>query len=48
MRRTQTEPKAPPSPHRATPESEFARLEQENSSLQARLAGLTEEVGRND
>ena len=48
MRRIQTEPKAAPSAHRAAPESEVARLEQENLSLGARLAELTEEVGRND
>src|SRR5215472_7010486 len=48
MRRTQSEPKAASSAHRATPESEVSRLEQENRGLEARLAALTEEVGRND
>ena len=48
MRRTQSEPKAAPATQRAPAESEAARLERENRSLQARLAGLTEEVGRND
>jgi len=48
MRRPQTEPKAARDPHPVTPESEIARLEQENRHLETRLAGLTEEVGRND
>jgi two-component system, cell cycle response regulator len=48
MRRTQSEPKAAPGADRPTPESEAARLERENRSLEARLATLTEEVGRND
>jgi diguanylate cyclase (GGDEF)-like protein len=48
MRRPQTEPKEAPAAHRATPESEIARLERENRYLQARLAALTEEVGRNE
>jgi len=48
MRRTQSEPKAAPGAHRATPESEVARLEREMRSLETKLAGLTEEVGRND
>jgi diguanylate cyclase (GGDEF)-like protein len=48
MRRPQTEPKAARATHDVTPESEIARLQQENLSLEARLAGLTEEVGRND
>ncbi len=48
MRRPQTEPKAASTAHRATPEAEVARLERENQRLQARLAALTEEVGRND
>jgi len=48
MRRPQTEPKDGPATHRATPESELARLERENRYLQSRLATLTEEVGRND
>ena len=48
MRRPQTEPKEAPAAHRTTPESEPARLERENLHLQARLAALTEEVGRNE
>jgi diguanylate cyclase (GGDEF)-like protein len=48
MRRTQSEPKPAPSTQPAAPETDIARLEQENRSLEARLAGLTEEVGRND
>jgi uncharacterized protein YigA (DUF484 family) len=48
MRRTQSEPKAAPSARRATLESEVTRLEREIRSLEARLAGLTEDVGRND
>ena len=48
MRRTQSESKPAPDAHRAAPESEIARLERENRSLETRLAGLTEEVGRND
>jgi diguanylate cyclase (GGDEF)-like protein len=48
MRRPQTEPKAASAAHRAAPESAVARLERENRRLQARLAMLTEEVGRND
>jgi two-component system, cell cycle response regulator len=47
MRRP-TEPKATPAAHPEAPEPEAARLERENSRLQARLAALTEEVGRND
>jgi len=47
MRRP-TEPRATPAAHRETPEPEAASLERENSRLQARLAALTEEVGRND
>jgi diguanylate cyclase (GGDEF)-like protein len=47
MRRP-TEPRATPAAHRETPEPEAAALERENSRLQARLAALTEEVGRND
>ena len=48
MRRPQSEPKAGPNAHHATPESELTRLERENRRLQSRLAALTEEVGRND
>src|SRR5215468_6892138 len=48
MRRPQTEPKEAPTAHRATPEPESVRLEREMLRLQARLAALTEEVGRND
>src|SRR5499433_4319990 len=48
MRRPQTEPKAASAAHRDPPEPEVARLEDENSRLQTQLAGLTEEVGRND
>jgi diguanylate cyclase (GGDEF)-like protein len=48
MRRPQTEPKAASAAHCETPESEVTRLERENRRLQARLAALTEEVGRND
>jgi len=48
MRRPQTEPKAARDAHHVTPESESARLQQEIRRLEARLAGLTEEVGRND
>jgi two-component system, cell cycle response regulator len=45
MRRPQSEPKAA---RDATPESDITRLERENRRLEAQLAGLTEEVGRND
>jgi len=48
MRRPQTEPKAAREAHDVTPDSEIARLQQEKSRLESRLAGLTEEVGRND
>src|ERR1700751_3231470 len=48
MRRPQTDPKAAPAGHLDTPDSETAPLERENRRLQARLAALTEEVGRND
>jgi two-component system, cell cycle response regulator len=48
MRRPQTEPKEAPTAHRTAPESELPRLERENRYLQARLAAVTEEVGRND
>jgi len=48
MRRTQSEPKAASGAHSASPESEVARLERENRRLEVQLAGLTEEVGRND
>ena len=48
MRRTQSEPKAAPGALRAAPESEVARLEREMRTLETKLAGLTEEVGRND
>ncbi len=47
MRRPQSEPKAASATHRAT-ESELARLERENRRLEARLAALTDEVGRNE
>src|SRR6201997_782711 len=48
MRRPQTDPKAASAGHLDTPDSETAPLERENRRLQARLAALTEEVGRND
>ena len=48
MRRTQTEPKAASAAQRDAPDPEVGRLERENRGLQARLAALTEEVGRND
>src|SRR5215831_2001588 len=48
MRRTQTEPKAASAGHRDASDPEIGRLERENHRLQARLAALTEEVGRND
>jgi diguanylate cyclase (GGDEF)-like protein len=48
MRRPQSEPNAASATHHATPESELARLERDNRQLQARLAALTDEVGRND
>ena len=48
MRRPQTETKAAREAADVTPESEIARLQQETRHLEARLAGLTEEVGRND
>jgi len=48
MRRTQTEPKAASAGHRDASDPEIGRLERENRRLQARLAALTEEVGRND
>src|SRR5215469_12755266 len=48
MRRPQPEPKAAHDPQPVTPESEIARLQQENLRLETQLAGLTEEVGRND
>jgi two-component system, cell cycle response regulator len=48
MRRPQTEPKDTSDEDHVTPGPEIARLQQENRQLEARLAGLTEEVGRND
>jgi two-component system, cell cycle response regulator len=48
MRRTQSEPQAAPGAHRPAPESEVARLERERLCLEARIATLTEEVGRNE
>ena len=48
MRRSQTEHKAASAPQRAASEPEVVRLERENAHLQARLAALTDEVGRND
>ena len=48
MRRSETSPNATSGAHRATAEAELMRLEADNHRLQARLAALTEEVGRND
>jgi two-component system, cell cycle response regulator len=48
MRRPQSEPKAARDALDATPEADITRLERENRRLEAQLAGLTEEVGRND
>jgi two-component system, cell cycle response regulator len=48
MRRTQTEHKAASAVPRAESAPEVVRLERENARLQARLAALTDEVGRND
>ena len=48
MRRSQTGPNAASGARRAPAEPAVARLEADNSRLQARLAALTEEVGRND
>ncbi|HVN44909.1 MAG TPA: DUF484 family protein [Steroidobacteraceae bacterium] len=48
MPRSRPGPNATAGAHQSDPESEVARLEADNRRLQARLAALTEEVGRND